>query len=49
MPISVAQAKLAHDFDNLMEAPSIKHGMNRYKEMKEEGGEKTEVATSSSS
>ncbi|OAP59064.1 hypothetical protein AYL99_06362 [Fonsecaea erecta] len=32
MKVSILQAETVHDWDRLMEAPMIKHGMNKYKE-----------------
>jgi hypothetical protein len=32
IPISIAQARMVHIFDTLMETQFFKHGMNKYKE-----------------
>ena len=45
LPISIAQAQMVHNFDTLMNAPFFKHGMNKYREMRETSGEEVEVAT----
>ena len=45
IPISVAQARMVHNFDTLLNAPFFKHGMNKYKEEMEAKGQKIEVAT----
>ncbi|KIW95835.1 uncharacterized protein Z519_02899 [Cladophialophora bantiana CBS 173.52] len=42
MKVSVLQAETVHNWARLMEAPFIKHGMNKYKEEKQEQEEKTE-------
>ena len=45
IPISIAQAQMVHNFDTLVNAPFFKHGMNKYREEKEQKGEEVEVAT----
>lgn len=37
IPLSIAQARMAHQFENLMNAPFIKHGMNKRTEEAGEG------------
>ncbi len=36
MKVSILQAETVHNWDRLMEAPFIKHGMNKYREEQEE-------------
>lgn len=45
IPISIMQAKMVHNWDTLMNAPFIKHGMNKYREDMAAKDKNVEVAT----
>ena len=47
IPISVRTAQLNHNWERLMETPSVRMGMNRYKEDRASKNEEVELATQS--